>query len=163
MREADFPLLSAQEYFAQVQAGEAQPPVQPQTAIPDELVLDGPVGGPQGSSELEQAAGAIQQYNATIENTAASAGFTVVDINQIFAETFNTFQSSGGEDGYQTNGLNLRPVPGELFSFDGVHPTNRGSAVIANETIEAINEAYGANIERINVSKIPEGFPVASN
>ncbi|NIT56725.1 MAG: hypothetical protein GWN00_10975, partial [Aliifodinibius sp.] len=159
--QGDFPLLSAQSYFAQVQAGETQPPVQPQTAIPDQLVLDGPTG--QGSSELEQAAGAIQQYNTTIENAAASAGFTVVDINQIFAETFNAFQSSGGENGYQTNDLNLRPVPGELFSFDGVHPTNRGSAVIANETIEAINEAYGANIEQINVSKIPEGFPVASN
>jgi len=163
MRQADFPLLSAQSYFAQVQAGETQPPVQPQTAIPDNLVLDGPAGGPQGSSELEQAAGAIQQYNATIENSAASAGFTVVDINQIFAEIFNAFQSSGGENGYQTNGLNLRPVPGELFSFDGVHPTNRGSAVIANETIKAINEAYGANIDQINVAKIPEGFPVASN
>ncbi|MEL7835242.1 SGNH/GDSL hydrolase family protein [Fodinibius sp. Rm-B-1B1-1] len=162
MRQADFPLLSAQEYFAQVQAGEAQPPVQPQTAIPDQLVLDGPAGGPQGSSELEQAAGAVQQYNATIENVAASAGFTVVDINQIFAETFNTFQSSGGEEGYQTNGLNLRPVPGELFSFDGVHPTNRGSAVIANETIEAINNSMNAGIEKINVSKIPEGFPVAN-
>ena len=163
MRQKDFPLLSAQSYFAQVQAGEIQPPVQPQTAIPDNLVLDGPAGGPQGSSELEQAAGAIQQFNGTIESSAASAGFTVVDINQIFAETFNTFQSSGGANGYQTNGLNLRPVPGELFSFDGVHPTNRGSAVIANETIDAINEAYGANIDLINVSKIPEGFPVASN
>ncbi|WP_445666725.1 SGNH/GDSL hydrolase family protein [Fodinibius sp. AD559] len=162
MRQADFPLLSAQSYFAKVQAEEIQPPVQPQTAIPDELVLDGPAGGPQGSSELEQAAGAIQQYNATIENSASSAGFTVVDINQIFAETFNSFQSSGGENGYQTNDLNLRPVPGELFSFDGVHPTNRGSAVIANETIEAINNSMNAGIEQINVSKIPEGFPVAN-
>ncbi|MDZ7658580.1 SGNH/GDSL hydrolase family protein [Fodinibius sp.] len=93
MRQADFPLLSAQSYFAQVRDGETQPPVQPQTAVPDNLVLDGPAGGPQGSSEIEQAAGAIQQYNATIENSAASAGFTVVDINQIFAETFNSFQS----------------------------------------------------------------------
>jgi hypothetical protein len=163
MRQADFPLLSAQSYFAQVQAGEAQPPVQPQTAIPDQLVLDGPAGGPQGSSELEQAAGAVAQYNTTIQNTASSAGFAVVDINSIFEDIFNTFQSSGGENGYQTNGLNLRPVPGELFSFDGVHPTNRGSAVIANETIKAINEAYGANINQIDVAKIPEGFPVASN
>lgn len=162
MRQADFPLLSAQSYFAQVQAGAVQPPVQPQTAIPDELVLDGPAGGPQGSSELEQAAGAVQQYNATIENSASSAGFTVVDINAIFSNIFNTFQSSNGETGYQTNGLNLRPVPGELFSFDGVHPSNRGSAVIANETIKAINQAYGGNINLINVAKIPQGFPVAN-
>ena len=169
MRQADFPILPAQQYFAQIQAGEQTPPIDsngdgvPESAIPDQLVLDGPAGGPQGSSELEQAAGAVQQYNATIQNVASAQGFAVVDINTIFGDIITSFQTSGGQNGYQTDGLNLRPVPGELFSFDGVHPTNRGSAIIANETIDVINNAFNSDIEKINVSKVPEGFPVASN
>lgn len=165
MRQDDFPLLSASSYFAQVQAGNVAPPIQPQNAIPDEYVLDGKTINDQDptNSELEQAAGAVAQYNAIIESTASSSGFTLVDINAIFGNIIAGFQSSGGQQGYQTNGLNLRPVPGELFSFDGIHPTNRGSAVIANETIKAMNNGLGSDIDLINVAKIPEGFPAASN
>ncbi|HLR26467.1 MAG TPA: SGNH/GDSL hydrolase family protein [Fodinibius sp.] len=162
MRQSDFPILSAQAYFGKIQAGEAPLPIMPQDAIPDELVLDGPAGGPAGSSELEQAIGAIQRYNAAIANIASSSGFALVDINDIFGEIFANFQESGGTKGYQTDGITLRPVPGELFSFDGVHPTSRGSAVLANESIKAINQTFGANIPAINVAKIPEGFPVTS-
>ena len=169
MREADFPILPAQEYFAQVQSGQVNPPIDangdgiPESAIPDQLVLDGPAGGPSGSSELEQAASAVAQYNATIQNVASGSTFTLVDINSIFGDIVSTFQNSGGQNGYRIDGLNLRPVPGELFSFDGVHPTNRGSAIIANETIEVMNNAFNSDIDQINVSKIPEGLPVASN
>lgn len=163
MRKDDFPLLTAQSYFAQVQAGSTPPPISPQNPIPDQLVLDGKLGdNDPTNSELERAVGALTQYNTTIENTAASFGFALVNINTIFNDILTVFQSSGGQDGYHSNGLNLRPVPGEIFSFDGVHPTNRGSAIIANETIDAMNEAWNGNISKINLAKIPEGFPVAS-
>ncbi|HEX6981151.1 MAG TPA: SGNH/GDSL hydrolase family protein [Balneolaceae bacterium] len=162
MGAGDFPILSASTYFAQLEAGQVQPPVQPSTAIPDELILDGPDAGLLGSSELEQAAGAVLQYNTTIEIVASSFGFALVDINETFNDIFTEFQSSGGENGYQTNGLNLRPVPGELFSFDGVHPSNRGSAILANETIQVMNNSFGSNIPLIDVAKIPQGFPVVS-
>src|SRR5699024_2463521 len=108
--------------------------IQPQAAIPDELVLDGPAGGPAGSSELEQAIGAVKQYNAVIASAASSLGFALVDINGIFGDIFDRLQQSGGTEGYPADGLNLRPVPGEIFSFDGVHPSNRGSAILANES-----------------------------
>lgn len=169
MRQADFPLLTASDYFAKVKAGEIPPPIDangdgtPESVIPDRLVFDGPAGGSSGSSELEQAAGAIAQHNAVIGNIASSPPFVLVDINNIFNSILSTFQTSDGQRGYQTNGLNLRPVPGELFSFDGVHPTNRGSAVITNKTIEAMNSSLNSDIPKIDVSKIPEGFPVASN
>lgn len=164
MRKDDFPLLSAQSYFAQVQAGQVQPPIHPEDAIPDNLVLDGSLGdGDPTNSELERAAGAVAQYNTIIQSVASSSGFTLVDINTIYDDIVTSFQESNGQNGYQTNGLNLRPVPGELFSFDGVHPTNRGAAVIANETIETMNNSLGSGVEPINVAKIPEGFPSASN
>jgi lysophospholipase L1-like esterase len=162
MRAADFPILPASNYFAQVQAGQVPPPVQSSTAIPDNLILDGPDSGILGSSELEQAIGAVTQYNIAIESVASALGFALVDINGIFAGIFTEFQSSGGTTGYQTNGLNLRPVPGEIFSFDGVHPSNRGSAILANETIEVMNNSFGSNIPLIDVAKIPQGFPVVS-
>ncbi|MGD8427952.1 MAG: SGNH/GDSL hydrolase family protein [Balneolaceae bacterium] len=161
MRQFDFPLLSASDYFGSVEAGQAPPPIQPGDAIPDQLVLDGPAGGPQGSSELEQAAGTVAQYNASIQNVVGATGFTLVDINSIFTNIFNNFQNSGGVGGYDANGLTLRPVPGEIFSFDGIHPTNRGEAIIANETIKAMNDSFSSGVPTINVSKIPEGFPVA--
>lgn len=163
MRKDDFLLLSAQSYFAEVQAGNTPPPIKPQNAIPDKFVLDGNLAT-QGipDSELEQAAGAVAQYNKVIKNVASSSGFAVVDINSIFNKVVANFQDSGGSSGYQPNGVNLRPVPGELFSFDGIHPTNRGSAVIANESIKVINQSFDANIPQINIAKIPEGFPVAA-
>lgn len=158
MRQDDFPTLRAQTYFEQVQRGSVPPPIQPQNAIPDNLVLDGPRGGSQGSSELEQAQLAVSQYNDIISNAASSAGFGLVNINAIYSEVISNYQTNGG--GYSTNGITLQPLPGSLFSFDGIHPTNRGASVIANETIEVMNSTFGSSIEQIDVSDIPEGLPV---
>lgn len=158
MRQDDFPTLRAQTYFEQVQRGSVPPPIQPQNAIPDNLVLDGPRGGSQGSSELEQTQLAVSQYNDIISNAASSAGFGLVNINAIYNEVISNYQTNGG--GYSTNGITLQPLPGSLFSFDGIHPTNRGASVIANETIEVMNSTFGSSIEQIDVSDIPEGLPV---
>lgn len=162
MRQYDFLLLSASGYFQQVAGGQVQPPVQPSTAIPDQYVLDGPAGGPQGSSELEQAVGAVTQYNNSIQNVAAANNdFTMVDIHALFAQVINNFQTNNG--GYTANGITLQPVPGSLFTFDGVHVTNRGAAVIANTTINTMNSSLNADIDLIDLRHIPEGVPVSSN
>lgn len=163
MRQDDFPLLSAQAYFGQIAAGNAPPPITPQNAIPDNLVLDGNLAT-QGvpDSELEQAAGAVAQYNASIQNIASASGFGLVDVNSIFNTIIADFQSNPQSGGYQADGLTLQPVPGSLFSFDGVHISNRGAAVITNETIKTINDFYGASVQQIDVSDIPQGLPVVS-
>lgn len=164
MREFDFPTLRSQDYFTQVQAGEILPPIDangdgtPESSIPDNLVLDGPRGGAQGNSELEQAGAAVAQYNATIADVASSSGFGLVDVNGIFNEIITNFQNNGG--GYATEDLTLQPIPGSLFSFDGVHPSNQGAAVIANETIKVMNETFGSSVEQLDVSDIPQGLPV---
>jgi hypothetical protein len=46
-------------------------------------------------------------------------------------------------------------ITGGLFSLDGIHLSNRGNAVVANEFIAALNVAYGANIRKINFNDIP--------
>lgn len=168
MRQFDFITLRAQTYFGQIQAGQQTPPIDlngdgiPESTIPDNLILDGPAGGPQGSSELEQAAGAVDRYNVSIKTIAFSSGFALVDVKGIFSQIISNFQSNPESGGYQTDGLTLQPIPGSLFSFDGVHISNRGAAVVANESIKVINEYYGADVERIDVSDIPQGLPVVS-
>lgn len=160
MRQDDFLLLSGQSYFSQVASGSVPPPVQPQHAIPDQLVLDGNLATQLPDSELEQAAGAVMQYNAAIQNIAAAFNFALVDVNGIFNQIITNFRNSGGSGGYQADELTLQPIPGSLFSFDGVHISNRGSAVVANETIQVINDFFGAEVETIDVSDIPMGLPV---
>ena len=41
---------------------------------------------------------------------------------------------------------------GNLFSLDGVHPTPRGYALVANEWIRVINAAYGATIPTVAIN-----------
>jgi len=39
--------------------------------------------------------------------------------------------------------------------LDGVHPTARGYAFIANETMKAINTTYGANLPMVKAADYP--------
>ena len=43
-------------------------------------------------------------------------------------------------------------VTGGSFSLDGVHPTGRRYAILANEFIEAINDKYKSNLPKVNVN-----------
>lgn len=152
LRKDDFILLSAKKYFAKVKAGKIKPPVKPQWAIPDKFILD--------SSEQSTVSTVIKKYNTVIRATARKHKFALVDINKIFTQIFKNFKKTGG--GYDAGSLVLKPVPGSLISLDGIHPTNRGYAVIANETIKVINKHYEANVPFIDVSDIPRGLAVTS-
>ena len=48
---------------------------------------------------------------------------------------------------------------GGAFSYDGVHPCQRGYALIANKFIEAINTTYGSNLKGVDLSKYKIAFP----
>ena len=41
---------------------------------------------------------------------------------------------------------------GGAFSLDGVHPTARGYAVVANEIMQVIEDAFGAQLPPVNPS-----------
>ena len=51
---------------------------------------------------------------------------------------------------YGTGGITSTYATGGGFSLDGVHPTARGYAVIANDIIEVINNGFGANIPPVD-------------
>ncbi|MCX8056677.1 MAG: SGNH/GDSL hydrolase family protein [Ignavibacteria bacterium] len=108
--------------------------------LPNNVVLD--------SAEAVTVRSIINQYNSVISSVASSKGFGLVDANALL---------NSARTGITVNGIRFTTqfVTGGLFSLDGVHPTSRGYAIIANEFIKVINQKWGANIPYINVSTIP--------
>jgi GDSL-like Lipase/Acylhydrolase len=51
----------------------------------------------------------------------------------------------------------LTPAPGGLLSFDGIHPSNTGYALIAYVFIGVINEAYGTHIPQVDITAAYNG------
>jgi lysophospholipase L1-like esterase len=129
---ADLLTLTAQAYIA------ANPGVgaSPANAIPSTYVLD-PV-----EAALVQAR--TTQLNAIIAKTALRFKVPVADMN--------TFFTSLAQTGVATNGVNnsVTFASGNLFGLDGVHPTPRGYALIANEWIRVINNYYGSTIPAVD-------------
>ena len=92
-------------------------------------------------SEQMEIKAATDAFNATIEATATQAGLAFVDANDLMQQLANGNYSSG--DFTPTSNL----VLGGAFSLDGVHPTARGYAILANEFMKAIDATYGSNFE----------------
>ena len=84
---------------------------------------------------------ALTSYNQTIEALAAQYDLALVDANAYLVTIADegVVLSDGSllTDDFATGGS---------FSLDGVHPSPRGYALIANLFIEAINERYGSNL-----------------
>ncbi|MFD0799047.1 SGNH/GDSL hydrolase family protein [Maribacter chungangensis] len=110
-------------------------------------------------SEQDEIATATQAFNAVIESAAASAGLAFVDANSLL----NQLADTGITSGQYTLASNL--VTGGAFSLDGVHPTARGYALIANEFMRAIDATYGSNFEAsgnfVNVGDYPTNYSPA--
>lgn len=118
--------------------------------FPNQFILD--------KNEINIAKAVTNIYNSVIAGVVASqpTKLALVNMNTIFAGIVTA--------GYiNADGIMLAPVLGSLFSFDGVHPTNRGHAVLANEFIKAINAKFGSAIALIDVSRIPSGVAMTNN
>jgi lysophospholipase L1-like esterase len=118
--------------------------------FPNAVVLD--------SGEVGTALSIISQYNSVIAAAATAKGFELVNVNTIFNQYADATQSAAG--GIMVDGIlfSVVFVKGNLFSLDGVHPSNQGHAILANEFISKINAKWGAAIPRINVANVPGGF-----
>jgi len=84
--------------------------------------------------------------NSAIVSLANQFGFAVADMNQFMKTLTNTGLSFDGVD------YTPKYIEGGVFSLDGVHPNNRGYAIIANEFIRTINNFYGSNLQPVIVS-----------
>ena len=91
---------------------------------------------PEEQTEIKTATDA---FNATISNAASQAGLAFVDANTLM----NQLADTGLPYGDYT--VTAKLVTGGVFSLDGVHPTARGYAFLANEFMKAIDAKYGSN------------------
>ena len=84
------------------------------------------------------------EYNATIAAAAGANGGILIDIHQIF--------NDARTNGFSVAGINLTTglLIGGLFSADGVHPSNVGQAIVADEFIKALNRAKGTDFPEPN-------------
>ncbi|SEK89970.1 GDSL-like Lipase/Acylhydrolase [Maribacter orientalis] len=107
-------------------------------------------------SEQEEIAVATEAFNQIIAATASQAGLAFVDTYSLL----NQLANGGITSGQFT--LTSSLVTGSAFSLDGIHPTARGYALIANEFMKAIDVTYGSNFEAsgnlLNVGDYPTNF-----
>lgn len=113
--------------------------------LPANVVLD--VG------EVAVIRSATAEFDAFIAAQAQAKGAALVDIRALL--------DSAKARGIVIGGQRLTTAfLGGLFSLDGVHPTNTGYALIANNFIGALNTQFAAGIPRVSVRKILRADPL---
>ncbi|GAB3635569.1 SGNH/GDSL hydrolase family protein [Hymenobacter arcticus] len=127
---ADLLTLTAQPF---VGAGAGSTPTNP---VLNQYVLD--------ATEIASVVARTTQLNTIIAKTALRFKVPVVDAN--------SFLTRVATSGIATNGVNNTATfaSGNFFGLDGVHPTPRGYAIIANEWIRVINSYYGSTIPNVD-------------
>lgn len=104
-------------------------------------------------SEQAEVLAATTAFNQTIKTVAETNGFAFVDVNAILNQVATTGVA------FDEFSLNAKLVFGGAFSLDGVHPTARGKAFIANKFIEAINAKYGSNLPLVKAAAYTTLYP----
>ena len=108
---------------------------------------------PEEQAEIKAA---TDDFNTTIAAAASAAGLAFVDANMLIED----LAAGGVTDGDFT--LTASLVTGGAFSLDGIHPTARGNALVANEFMKAIDATYGSNFELsgslVNIGNFPTNY-----
>jgi len=95
----------------------------------------------------------VDAYNVIIAFEAFEHGDTLVDIHSLSVRT--------AKHGIEADGKHLtNAFLGGLFSLDGVHPTNTGYAVIANEFIKTMNRELDTNVPPISIDQVAKTDPL---
>jgi lysophospholipase L1-like esterase len=113
------------------------------TALPDADVLT--------AAEVATVQNTINGYNQVIQQLGSAAGATLVDTHAYFA----TLAAGVSINGVVANNTFL----GGLFGLDGIHPTNTGYALLANQFITALNTKFALSIPAVNVGTIASTDP----
>ncbi|RDV12559.1 SGNH/GDSL hydrolase family protein [Pontibacter diazotrophicus] len=131
IKPTELVLLTALDSISGRGYGSARP-------LPDRFFLD--------ESELQMIAEHTTAYNEIIRKAASDNSLALFDANAFFDSI---------KGGFVFDQVTYAPVfvSGNLFSLDGIHPTPRGYAILANEMIKTINAEYNANIPTVDVSQ----------
>ena len=106
-------------------------------------------------NEVSEVKTATDAYNATIKSVAMAKNLAFVDANS----TLSQVATAGGYSFGSNYVLTSTYVTGGGFSMDGVHPSARGYALIANKFFEAINLKYGSNFRPVDLGKYQIQYP----
>ena len=128
--ENDLILLTASSYLG-AEAAAGRPPL-----LPESYVLD--------PSEQAKVEAAIAAYNDVLQ-TEADSKYAYVDMNGFFNQVIGGYVNQGVS-------YDARFILGGAFSLDGVHLTQRGYALAANEFIKTINAKYNSNLPYVDVN-----------
>jgi lysophospholipase L1-like esterase len=109
------------------------------TPLPDEVLLD--------PAEVAVIRTRVNDNNQAIREICQSAGVAVLDVNGLLREIATTGRNVGGVV------LTSAFLSGGVFSYDGVHPTDLGYALVANEWIRAIN-AGGGTLPEVDLGPV---------
>lgn len=103
--------------------------------------------------EIAEVKVATDAYNVTIKAVADAKGLAFVDTKTIMDQLSTT----GITSNYFT--LNSTYVTGGAFSLDGVHPSPRGYAFIANAFSAAINTKYSSTLPMVDLGNYAILYP----
>jgi hypothetical protein len=105
------------------------------------------------ASEVALVKTATDAYNVKIKSVATAKGLAFVDANALMTQIAN--------GGITANGFTVTGafITGGGFSTDGVHPSPRGYALIANNFILQINKTYGSNLKGVDLGNYRILFP----
>ncbi len=166
----DIPYLTSSEQvaeflgveFAQVQALFGLEPgdfVTPPAFAQIHAILANPEFGPLSedvvlrADEADTIRHAVDGYNHVIAGEAAKHGAVLVDAHGLGKEA--------AANGIVVRGQRLTyDFGGGLFSLDGVHPTNTGYAVLANQYIHTMNTQLGTGIPPIPLPLVAQDDPL---
>lgn len=107
------------------------------TPLPAEVILD--------AAEIASIQGRIGALNQVISDVCLAASVPVVDLAAFHASLTTAGRRIGG---ITVSGVFLT---GGFFSYDGVHPTELGYALIANEWVAALRAA-GSPLPQVDLS-----------
>jgi lysophospholipase L1-like esterase len=105
--------------------------------LPDQVILD--------ADEAGAIRDHVNGYNLAISDICGQAGIPVLDVNGIFRDIASRGRDIGGVH------LSSAYLTGGIFSYDGIHPTDLGYAILANEWIHRIDDAVGATLPLVDL------------
>lgn len=95
--------------------------------------------------EQNLVADATVAFNQTIAGLADTYGLALVDANALVAQIRET-----GLPLNDGSTATAQFATGGAYSLDGIHPSPRGYALVANAFITAINAQYGSNLPKVD-------------
>jgi phospholipase/lecithinase/hemolysin len=105
------------------------------------------------AAEAAGVRGIIQEMNLAIAANAVGFHAVVVDLFPLFDSLYTSGYTIGSHT--LTTGF-----LGGLFSLDGLHPTNTGYAIMANQYITTLNAVFHTHIEPANVAQVAACDPL---